>query len=369
MIYLDSAATSFLKPASVYAAVQKAMREAASPGRGTHAAAARAAELVYACREEAASLFRMSDPSRVVFTFNATHALNIAIRTLASKGARVLISGYEHNAVTRPLRAVGADVSVFGRGLFDPAGLLRELSAQIDGAELAVCTQVSNVFGYVLPLPEIAALCREHGVPLIVDASQGAGIMDLDMQALGAAFAAMPGHKGLFGPQGTGLLLCGRSAEPLLYGGTGGESLNPDMPAELPERLEAGTMNVAGIAGLLAGLRYVRSRGPEAIRRREERLLRRTAERLSGAKGLRLYIDPAGEQAGILSLSVEGLDSETACERLGEAGIMARGGLHCAPLAHESSGTLREGTVRLSFSPFLGEAQAILAAERIRKLF
>lgn len=369
MIYLDYAATSFLKPPSVYRAVQQAMLHASSPGRGVHRTALAAADLVYECREAAAALFHVSDPSRVVFTLNATHALNIAIHTLVRPGSRVLISGYEHNAVRRPLIAAGAELRVFGRRLFDPEAALGEFRALLSDADAVVCTHVSNVFGYILPIEEIAALCRAHRVPLIVDASQSAGVLELDLQKLGADFIAMPGHKALFGPQGTGLLLCGGNADPLLYGGTGTDSASPAMPGELPERLEAGTLNVPGIAGLCAGIRYVLDRTSARIRRQESELLEMLTGRLRRISGLRLYTAPELKQAGILSFSSGQADSESLCAALAEREICVRGGLHCAPLAHESAGTRSTGTVRISLSPFVTEEQIMQTASAIGSLF
>ena len=370
MIYLDNAATSFHKPGSVYQAVHSAMLTAASPGRGGHALSLRAADLVYQCREEAAALFHMSDLTRVVFTSNASHALNIAIRTLARPGMRVLISGYEHNAVTRPLRAIGTEARVFGKRLFDPESLLEEFRKELDGVELVVCTHVSNVFGYVLPIAEIAQLCRERNIPLVIDASQSAGILDLDMDRLGAQFIAMPGHKSLFGPQGTGLLLCGNSMpEPLIWGGTGSDSREPLMPSYLPERLEAGTMNVPGIAGLLAGLRYVRSLGTDRIMNYERDILSDLRGLLEEMPRLRLFVGPPDLQSGILSFTVDGMDSETACSLLSERGIAVRGGLHCAPLAHQSAGTLDQGTVRVILSPFVDRTQIQAFAKIMKEIF
>lgn len=369
MIYLDNAATSFIKPPSVYRAVQQAMLSASNPGRGTHQSAMKAADIVYDCREAAADLFHMDDPSHVVFTFNATHALNLAIRSLVRPGMRVQISGFEHNAVTRPLNAMGADIRVAGRSLFDPVGVLSDFKKKINDAELVVCTHVSNVFGIELPLDGIASLCREHGVPLIVDASQSAGILDLNMNRLGAAFIAMPGHKALFGPQGTGLLLCSRMGKPLLFGGTGSDSLNQDMPNSLPERLEAGTLNVPGIAGLKAGMDYVRDRGLENIHSYEKTLLQELIDALSAIPKLKLYCDLNHNQSGILSFTVSGADSESFSEALSEKGIAVRGGLHCAPLAHRSAGTVDGGTVRISLSPFVTKEELEKSCRIIRAMF
>ena len=292
----------------------------------------------------------------MVFTFNATHGLNIAIKTLVKPGSTVLISGYEHNAVTRPLRAIpNVTIKAAESPLFDREAALeafrRELTPEVDAV---VCTHVSNVFGFILPIEDIAALCRRRGVPLIVDASQSAGGLPLSFRELRAAFIAMPGHKGLYGPQGTGLLLCGDGADPLLEGGTGSVSLSQEMPDFLPDRLEAGTHNIAGIAGLLEGLRFLRREGVEAVAAREEGLIRRMGEGLSALSGLELFRAPAESkaQAGVLSFRVEGRDCEELGEELGRRGIALRAGLHCAPLAHRTAGTLETGTLRASVSAF-----------------
>ena len=360
MIYLDSAATTMQKPAAVATAAAWAIDHLASPGRGGHWPAMAAAEKAFACREEAARLFHMEDPERVVFTFNATHGLNIAIKTLARPGSRVVISGYEHNAVTRPLHSLpGVEVRVARGPLFDRQTTLEAFRRELDqGADLVVCTHVSNVFGFILPVADIAALCRIRGVPLIVDASQSAGCVPVDFTGLGAAFLAMPGHKGLYGPQGTGLLLCGADPAPLLEGGTGSESRRQTMPEFLPDRLEAGTHNIAGIAGLLEGLRYVNHLGVENIAAREAGLIRRLGEGLDAIPGVTAFRakDPHA-QAGVLSFCVKNWDCEEIGEALGSRKIALRAGLHCAPLAHETAGTLETGTVRASVSVFNTEGE------------
>ena len=368
MIYLDFAATSLIKPVSVSRAVSHAMATMASPGRGAHSPAMRAADTVLDCRLAAAELFRVPEPEQVVFTLNATHALNLAIRSLARPGSKVLISGFEHNSVTRPLHALGAETVVAGRKLFDNGDLLRDFAEKIPKADLVVCTQVSNVFGSILPIAEIASLCRKNRVPLIIDASQAAGVLDLDFAALGADFVAMPGHKSLFGPQGTGILLCGQPGSPLLFGGSGSDSLLQTMPEYLPDRLEAGTHNVSGIAGLLAGIRYVLETGTDRIREHEQKLLRQMCALLESEGRLELFAGPEGCQSGVLSLRCAGLDSEALAARLGEKGICVRGGLHCAPTAHASAGTLETGTVRFSFSPFTDEAQIDRACQSLRQI-
>nr|WP_326184057.1 aminotransferase class V-fold PLP-dependent enzyme [uncultured Oscillibacter sp.] len=356
MIYLDSAATTFQKPRTVAAAMQEALVSMSSPGRGGHPAAMRAAETAFQCRSELAELFHLENPEQVAFTSNATHGLNIAIKSLVPQGGRAVISGYEHNAVTRPLTALGARVAVAEAPLFDPAAVTAAFERLVvPGTSAVICNHVSNVFGFIQPVEEIAAICRSRRVPLIIDASQSAGVLPLDMARLGAAFIAMPGHKGLYGPQGTGVLLCGNGVKvnPLLEGGTGSLSIQQEMPDFLPDRLEAGTHNMPGIAGLLAGVRFVRKRGLKAICDRERRLALLAAEGLRSVPGVRVFALPGlRDQAGVLSIVPEEKDVEFVGDALAERGIAVRTGLHCAPLAHRSAGTLSSGTVRLSFSDF-----------------
>ena len=353
MIYLDYGATSFFKPPQVRGAVLDAMTRCANPGRGGYGAAMAAARVVYDTREQAAALFHCR-PEQVVFTSNCTHGLNMAIRTLVQPGDRVVISGFEHNAVTRCLHDLRAELLVAGRRLFDPADTLHELEKLLErNPKAAVFTHVSNVFGYILPIAEMCRLCRERGVPVILDAAQSAGAISVDMALLGADFIAMPGHKGLLGPQGTGLLLCARNPKPLLCGGTGSESVRQEMPEVLPERGEAGTLNVPGIAGLGAGLRWVRRQGVEKIGGREHRQADRCAKELENL-GLRVF---SGEsQSGTVSFLPNG-DCEEFADTLARRGIAVRAGLHCAPLAHERAGTLDTGTGRVSYGPDASDAQ------------
>ena len=350
MIYFDSGATTLQKPPAVAEAFRYAMAHFASPGRGGHAPAMAAADAVYACREKAAALFD-AQPEQIVFTMNATHALNIAIRTLVRPGDRVVISGFEHNAVTRPLHYLGAKTAVAGTRLFDPADTLEAFSRLLTPeTKAAVCTHVSNVFGYILPLAQIAALCRARGVPLIVDASQSAGILPVSLRGLGAAFIAMPGHKGLYGPQGTGMLVCGRMPEPLMQGGSGSQSALAEMPDFLPDAAEAGTHNVSGIHALAAGLDFVQRLGLGTILHHEAHLRRLLARGLREIPGALCFT--GGAQSGVVSFLYGAEDCEQTAQRLCESGIAVRAGLHCAPLAHRSAGTAQSGTVRVSFSVF-----------------
>ena len=346
MIYLDNGATSLHKPPAVARAMADAMNRCANPGRGGYGAAMEAARAVYHCRETAAHLFGC-EPEQVVFTANGTHGLNIAIRSLVKPGDRVVITGFEHNAVTRPLQLLGATVTVAGRRLFDRADTLRKWEAALkQGQDAAVFTHVSNVFGYILPVQEMAALCRRYGVPFVVDAAQSAGMLNVNLRSLGADFIAMPGHKGLLGPQGTGLLLCGRVPEPLLAGGTGSESARQEMPGFLPDRAEPGTLNVPGIAGLDAAMGYLRQCGIRDLFCRAQSAAKTCARELEN-RGYTVFSGP--DQAGTVSFLPKDGDCEMVAERLGRQGIAVRAGLHCAPLAHESAGTLKTGTVRVSF--------------------
>lgn len=345
MIYLDNGATSFHKPPSVAAAVRCALENCGNPGRGGHRAAMAAAATLFRCRQTAARLFGCA-PEQVVFTGNCTHGLNMAIRTLIKPGSRVVITGFEHNAVIRPLYALGARIQVAGRKLFDRQDTLQRWEQALRrGADAAVFTHCSNVFGYILPAQELAALCRQYGVPFIIDAAQSAGLLPVRLDQLGADFIAMPGHKGLLGPQGTGLLLCNRQPEPLLFGGTGTDSMARQMPDYLPEGAEAGTMNVPGIAGLQAGLAYVEKQGLSALLAPQQQQARRCAE---GLRRLGLQVFSGKDQSGTISFVPPG-DTEALAKHLADRGIAVRAGLHCAPLAHESAGTLQTGTVRISY--------------------
>ncbi len=355
MIYLDNAATTVMKPRGVAESVAQAVKTLGTPGRGGHEYANRAANVAFSCRELAAKLFDVPEPDSVVFTFNATHALNIAINSLISKGSRVVISGFEHNSVLRPLMAIGADIDIVTAPLFEPEEALEEFDDKIQRhADAVIVSHVSNVFGYIEPLDDIAAICKKHGVPLIIDASQSAGTINISLQKTGAAFIAMPGHKGLYGPQGTGLLLCGGAeTNPLIHGGSGSDSASGYMPDFLPDRLEAGTHNMPGIAGLLAGMRYVMKTGTGTILRHERMLTRFMSAKLRETDCVTVYSsDDENIQTGVLSFTIDGIPAQEAGRILGERGIAVRAGLHCSPLSHQTAGTYPAGTVRASVSAF-----------------
>lgn len=352
MIYFDNGATTLPKPWKVVKQMAWALSACGNPGRGGHRQAMAAAEAIYACRCMAAKMFG-AKPEQVTFTSSATHGINIALHTLIAPGDRVVTSGFEHNAVTRTLTALEAKIVPASTAMFDAEQTYREFCQALEEKTKAVVVNhVSNVFGSVQPLPEIADLCRRKGIPLVVDAAQSAGVLPLDLQRLGEAFIAMPGHKGLYGPQGTGILLSCVQPKPLLYGGTGSQSALPLMPDFLPDRLEAGTLNVPGILGLQAGLEFVQQATPEHIRSHEQRLAKRMAQGLGQIPGVRVFGDGQTQQVGVLSFVVKDRDGEEVAQALAEREIAVRAGLHCAPLAHRSAGTDQTGTVRVSFSAF-----------------
>lgn len=325
----------------------RATRQCANPGRGGHIAARLAEREVYHARKLAGELFELS-PENVCFTMNATHALNLAIRTLVPPGGRAVISGLEHNAVTRTLKALDADTRIVRAPLFDAEQWLSAFEqATRERTDAVICLHVSNVFGSILPVEQLGWLCRSRGIPLIVDASQSAGVLPVSMRRTGATFVAMPGHKGLLGPQGTGLLLCGVPPKPLLCGGTGSQSLQQTMPELPPDAAEAGTLNVPGICGLAAALEYLKAQSPERIRTHELTLTRNICR---GLREVGAQVFCGQNQIGVVSFRLPGRDVEEAAELYDEAGIALRAGLHCAPVAHETAGTLPEGTLRVSVS-------------------
>lgn len=379
MIYLDNAATSYPKPPTVTEAVRKAMTVyAANPGRGGHQMSIATAEEIYRCRMAAANLFHLDNPAGVVFTANCTMALNMVIKGLLRNGGRAVISGLEHNSVVRPLHALK---SPYGQPVFDIAKVvpgddqqtLRNFRNCITPYTKAIiCLHASNVFGTVLPIRQLGKLAHDWGLLFVVDGAQTAGMLPIDMQEMGIDFLCLPGHKGLYGPAGTGLLLCNCQylLPALIEGGTGVNSLLERQPDELPERLESGTLNTVGICGLRAGIEWVSARGVEAIGREEIHKLSRFYDMVSHIPGVRLYTPPPvyGQTAPLLSLNIEGLPSETVAAELNKQGIAVRAGLHCSPYAHRQFGTLPTGTVRISPSVFTKPAELERTAKYLRQI-
>lgn len=355
-IYLDNAATSFPKPEVVYGAVDRTQRNVgANPGRGGHRLALDAGRIVFETREALGEFFHIRDASRIAFTANATEAINIALFGLLQPGDRVVTSSMEHNAVTRPLRALedrGVKVVKMpadARGFIDPADLHR---ACAEPTRMVVLSHCSNVTGTLQPIEEIGPWCRREGILLLLDAAQSAGLFTIDVEAMGIDLLAVPGHKGLMGPQGTGFLYArpGLTPAPLIYGGTGGNSHSDLPPEELPERFESGTLNTPGLAGLKAGVDFIMDEGMERIREHEHQLGRQLIEGLRQIPGIRLYgpLD-ARFHGGAVSFNLEEYDpAELGFLLDHDYHILSRAGLHCAPDAHRTIGSFPRGTVRVS---------------------
>jgi len=367
MIYLDNAATSFPKPEAVPEAIVRFMpRVGAHPGRSGHRLSIEAERVRYGARERVARLFNHRDPMRVVFTANVTMALNLVLFGLVRSFDRIVVTGMEHNAVMRPLRfleqrGVRVDlVEAACDGTVDPRDVERALDEPAD----LVCTlHASNVVGTLVPIGEIARICRSKAVPYLVDAAQTAGCVPVDLTRDPVDILAFTGHKGMLGPTGTGGLVFSpefdeKRISPLGFGGTGSRSEQEYQPEFLPDRFESGTPNITGIAGLSAGLDYILDRGLADIRAHESALTRRLIEGLNAIGGITVYgtTDPARCTAAV-SFRVSGVDNTAVSQRLSdEFDIMCRSGLHCAPRAHKTIGTFPHGTVRLSIGPFNTQA-------------
>lgn len=356
-VYLDYAATSAIRPDSVTEAVVRYLRDVgATPGRAGHRRAVEAGRIVLRCRRALAALFNApGDPGRLTFHLNATHALNAALFGLLAPGDRVVRTAYDHNAVRRPVQALAArgvtEVVLGG----NPAGTvdLDEAERALRGARVLVVPHANNVLGVALPVRALAELAHAAGAVVVVDAAQSAGHLPIDVEGMGIDLLAFTGHKGLLGPQGTGGLWIREGIEipPAFFGGTGGDSDSPDMPALLPDRLEAGSQNGPGIAGLLAGVQWLAEHGPEAVHAREDALKWRLWDALAALPGVALHTPDSrgGRGVGIVTIGVDGMDSAAVARRLdAEFGVLVRAGLHCAPESHDILGTGRTGAVRFS---------------------
>ncbi len=374
MIYLDNAATTLKKPPEVRRAMLRAFDNYANAGRGTYGGAMTAAECIYNAREKVAELFGINDPGQVVFTSNATHSLNLAIKGTATCG-NCVISGYEHNSVVRPLVPLekqGVTYSVAESRLFDDEQAVKAFEDKIDkNTKFAVCTHESNVFGYILPIEEIDEVCFKKGIPLIIDASQSAGSIGIKMSSLRATVCiCAPGHKGLYGPQGTGVMICrqGETLKTLMEGGTGSVSAEIAQPEFMPDRHECGTQNVPGISGLSAGIDYVMKRTPEAILQHERKLIKYAVEELVRLDGIMVFAAKDNKlQGGVLSFFYEKISAEQMAYQLSNEGVAVRSGIHCSPIAHRTVGT-RNGTVRISVSDFTTERDITGFVRAVRKI-
>lgn len=373
MIYLDNAATSFPKPEAVYRMIDEVLREkGGNPGKASHRLAIEASRVVFRAREAVAMLMGIPDSSRVVFTKNATEAINIALKGLLKAGDHLVTSTFEHNSVARcvsRLERSGVEatrVPPDREGFLSPASVG---SAIRRNTRMVVVSHASNVFGALQPLDEIGKVCKSRGVLFMTDAAQTMGAMPLDPMGMGVNVVAATGHKALFGPQGTGFLYVGEGAEPepLIDGGTGGEGAHA---AEMPERLEAGTLNTPGIGGLGAGVEFLLSEKLPKIKAREEELVSMVLKGLSGIDRVSV-IGPrdASRRAALVSFNIRGVSPSEAGLRLDqEFGIMARCGTHCAPEAHRQAGTWPEGSIRVSPGYFTTEEEVETLIRAVRVL-
>jgi len=379
MIYLDNAATSWPKPPSVLKAMKEALERAGgNPGRSGHQLSVAAARLVYGAREEVAEFFGCPDPLRVIFTLNATHAINQAIYGLLKPGDSVVTSALEHNAVMRPLRNLesrGVKITVLKCAADGTLDLKTLAPAVKKGTKLVVLTHASNVSGTILPVVEAAQIAHRAGAKLLVDAAQTAGHLPIDMQTIGIDLLAFTGHKGPLGPTGIGCLLIGDGIKPeemapLMYGGTGSQSDKEIQPEFLPDKFESGTPNLAGIAGLRAGLRFLKRKGMNEITALGVRQTQQLIEGLAAIKGVNIQgVKNPLQQVAIVSFTINGKTVSDIGHRLDtEYGILTRVGLHCAPAAHRTLGTFPGGTIRLAPGVFTSGDDIAAALNAIRKV-
>ncbi len=374
MIYLDNAATTMIKPDSVYESVINSMKTSANAGRGGYGAALKSSEMIFEAREAAAKLFSIADPERIVFTPNATYALNTAIKGISTYGGHMVISSMEHNSVLRPMQAL-ADKKIITYsvakadryGLVTADSIINEIRKN---TRLIVVTHISNVCGTINDIYDIRQ--KTGDIPLLIDAAQSAGIANIDMTRLKNTMLAFPGHKGLYGPQGTGGLYIPQGIElnTLTEGGTGSESESTRQPAFLPDRFESGTMNAPGIAGLKSGIEFVLQKTPKKLLEHELTLAGRLITELKKIPKLRITgYDDTNSRSGVVSFYVKDTDCVEICNALeSKFSIASRGGLHCAPLAHSTLGTLFCGAVRLSIGAFNTENDIDTALFAIKKL-
>ena len=380
MIYLDNGATTLQKPECVREALLEAMASMGNSGRGVHDASLYAGRVIYRARESLAELLGAAAPEQVAFTANATESLNLVLGGLFGLGDHVITTVCEHNSVLRPLyRLQGVELSVLPvkaeAGEERQAGILAydELESLLrPNTKALIITHASNLTGNITDLEQAAAFAKKHSLLLIVDAAQTAGAVPMDMERMGIDVLCFTGHKGLYGPQGTGGVCVrpGLSIRPLKVGGSGIHSFDREHPSEMPAALEAGTLNGHGIAGLGAAARWLLEIGVEQIRAREQALLRRFVDGVKEVEGVTLYGNPdLDRRTGIQSLNIRDYDSARVADGLYEDyGIAVRGGAHCAPLMHEALGTREQGAVRFSFSYFNTEAEADEAAAAVREL-
>ncbi|CAG7643339.1 putative cysteine desulfurase [Paenibacillus solanacearum] len=361
IVYLDHAASSWPKPPKVMEAMVQCMEQyAANPGRGSHEMAVKASRVLFEGRKSLANLFRVKNPNDISYTLNTTMSLNIAIKGFVQEGDHIICTAIEHNSVRRPLeylkKTKGIKISYVktnAKGELSVDDIANEFTAN---TRLVVCTHGSNLLGSLLPIAEIGQLCKDKGVRFLVDAAQTAGTIPIDVGLMGIDMLAFPGHKALLGPQGTGGLYIAPDLElePLLHGGTGGQSEAIDQPTVRPDRYEAGTQNTVGIAGLNEGVKFVLQEGTDAIHQKEWNATQRLMEGLMGIHGVSILGPDLGQnKTGIVSFTIAQADSSEVAFILDQSfQIAVRAGYHCSPLAHEMAGTMERGAVRASVGYF-----------------
>ncbi|MBQ4629398.1 MAG: aminotransferase class V-fold PLP-dependent enzyme [Clostridia bacterium] len=359
MIYFDNAATTWPKPASVVRAMDECMNEfAANPGRSAHSHAIKSSEKVYECREEIAEFFGIDNPGNVIFTSNATHSLNIVINGVLNEGDHVICTVMDHNSVLRTTFSKTKKIELsFSKANPDGSLNLTEFESLIKtNTKLVVMTHVSNVCGTVMPAKEVADICKKRNILFLLDASQSAGIVPINITEMGIDYLAAPGHKGLYGPMGTGILVINSKVipKPLIFGGTGSYSKELSQPFELPDRLESGTLNVPGICGLLEGVRFIKAVGIQQISKHEKELTSWLLDGLEETKNISVVgkKNTVG-RTGVVSFVHSSMDCTAVSAYLdSEFAIATRSMYHCAYPSHVALGTKDSGTVRVSFSLF-----------------
>lgn len=367
MIYLDNSATTYPKPLSVYNAVLNSIKNyGANPGRSGHTMSRKSGEELDKCRKSIAKMFGVKNPSNVAITLNCTQALNMVIKGLLKPGAHVVTSCIEHNAVMRPLNKLEKDgiITYTAAEVYpgDNEKTLDSFRKAINSkTALIVCTHASNVWGIKLPVNRISALGKIYDIPVLIDGAQSGGLVPIDMEFLGADFLCLAGHKGLYGPMGTGILIA-KSAEKLdtiIEGGTGTDSMTLCQPKQMPQKFESGTPNMSGICGLRAGVEFVNSKGIENIAAHESKLILYLYDKLKSINGVKLYMPRPDPEffVPLLSFNIEGYISDEVGKILDRNGIEVRTGLQCAPSAHEFGGTSEIGVVRVSPSAFNSKSE------------
>ena len=376
MIYFDNAATTFPKPETVYRAMDNCQRTfCANPGRGGHKLSLQSGRVILEARELLSDLFNSDSPERIILTYNATEALNLALKGFLKRGNHVITTSMEHNSVVRPLKTLekrGVDTTIVQcneYGEIDISDIEKEIKKE---TVLIVSTHASNVVGTILPIIDIGNLAKKYGLDFLVDASQTAGLYEIDVNKMNISMLAFTGHKSLMGSQGTGGLYIkkGLELEPLMEGGTGSKSESLYQPDIMPDRFESGTRNTPGIAGLCAGIGFINSKGINNIREHEQNLTKYFMDGIRDMGSVRIYgTKSVGRQAPVVSINIGDVGSSEVSYILDqEFDIMTRPGLHCAPLAHKTLGTMEQGTVRFSFGYFNTKEQideAITAIEKI----